>query len=134
MVKGTEGNGAQDLGAPLTFRLRRPDALPRTDVRGTSVDTLPLDPLGSSGISPATTHVRKKGCAISETLPSGRSSGPADQPAVPRIPSHPAQLVTASEPLPPEIQHEAFIDTIREFAHNMLEQDLFCPVVSVLAT
>lgn len=33
-----------------------------------------------------------------------------------------------------EIQHEAFIDTIREFAHNMLEQDLFCPVVSVLAT
>lgn len=33
-----------------------------------------------------------------------------------------------------EIQHEAFIDTLREFAHNMLEQDLFCPVVSVLAT
>lgn len=33
-----------------------------------------------------------------------------------------------------EIQHEAFIDTLREFAHNMLDQDLFCPVVSVLAT
>jgi hypothetical protein len=33
-----------------------------------------------------------------------------------------------------EIQHEAFIDTLREFAHNMLEQELFCPVVSVLAT
>ena len=33
-----------------------------------------------------------------------------------------------------EIQHEAFIDTLRDFAHNMLDQDLFCPVVSVLAT
>ena len=33
-----------------------------------------------------------------------------------------------------EIQHEAFIDTLREFAHNMLDQELFCPVVSVLAT
>ena len=33
-----------------------------------------------------------------------------------------------------ELQHEAFIDSLREFAHNMLDQDLFCPVVSVLAT
>lgn len=33
-----------------------------------------------------------------------------------------------------DLQHEAFIDTLREFAHNMLDQDLFCPVVSVLAT
>lgn len=33
-----------------------------------------------------------------------------------------------------ELQHEAFIDSLREFARNMLDQDLFCPVVSVLAT
>lgn len=30
--------------------------------------------------------------------------------------------------------HAAFIDTIRQFAHNMLEHELRCPVVSVLAT
>ncbi len=32
-----------------------------------------------------------------------------------------------------EAHHSAFIDTIRQFAHNMLEHDLRCPVVSVLA-
>ncbi|MFA4828299.1 MAG: universal stress protein [Thermodesulfovibrionales bacterium] len=31
-------------------------------------------------------------------------------------------------------RHAAFIDTIRQFAHNMLEHELRCPVVSVLAT
>lgn len=30
--------------------------------------------------------------------------------------------------------HLAFLDTIRQFAHNMLEHELQCPVVSVLAT
>lgn len=30
--------------------------------------------------------------------------------------------------------HLAFLDTIRQFAHNMLEHELRCPVVSVLAT
>lgn len=33
-----------------------------------------------------------------------------------------------------EKQHSAYIDTLREFAHNMLEHELCCPVVSVLAT
>ncbi|MBI5057379.1 MAG: universal stress protein [Nitrospirae bacterium] len=33
-----------------------------------------------------------------------------------------------------EAHHAAFIGTIREFAHNMLEHELKCPVVSVLAT
>ena len=31
-------------------------------------------------------------------------------------------------------QHMPFLDTIRQFAHNMLDCDLSCPVVSVLAT
>ncbi len=33
-----------------------------------------------------------------------------------------------------EVHHAAFIEAIREFAHNMLEHELRCPVVSVLAT
>lgn len=38
-------------------------------------------------------------------------------------------------PAPTKHDHHAeFIDTIRRFAHNMLEHELRCPVVSVLAT
>lgn len=38
-------------------------------------------------------------------------------------------------PAPTKHDHHAeFIDTIRQFAHNMLEHELRCPVVSVLAT
>ncbi len=33
-----------------------------------------------------------------------------------------------------EVHHAAFIETIRQFAHNMLDHELRCPVVSVLAT
>jgi nucleotide-binding universal stress UspA family protein len=33
-----------------------------------------------------------------------------------------------------EVHHAAFIEAIRDFAHNMLDHELKCPVVSVLAT
>jgi len=33
-----------------------------------------------------------------------------------------------------EAHHAAFIATIRQFAHNMLDHELRCPVVAVLAT
>ncbi len=33
-----------------------------------------------------------------------------------------------------EVHHAGYIEAIREFAHNMLDHELKCPVVSVLAT